>query len=120
MSPFHADCSILSNLLPTLSEDGAHDKRDIRGPFAQPAHEIWKPFATEWDVHPNAIAFLDERRLQIPANAVQHLKFKLIRREVVLACELSREMDHHRIVCRDGRIVPGAKHPPHHPCIRRV
>ena len=56
MRSIDAVCPILSISLPTLAKDSAKDETDIGGPFAEPPHEVRKPFTPEWDVHPNQIS----------------------------------------------------------------
>src|SRR6266705_1107924 len=80
--------------LPTLLEDTADDEHHVRRPLAAPAHEIWKPFASEGNVHPDAVTRLLQHRLQIAADAVEQLEFESIGRDVLLARPVSREIDH--------------------------
>src|SRR6266542_3685025 len=64
--------------LPLFSQNAPNDKTDIRGPFAQPTHEIRKPFASKRDVDAHPIPFVDEHVLQIATDAVQHLELERI------------------------------------------
>ncbi len=50
------------------------DEPDVGGPFTEPAHEVRKPLLAERHVDPNGMALARERRLQIAADAVQHLE----------------------------------------------
>jgi len=47
----------------TLADERLNHKRDVSGAFAEPTHEVWKPFAAEGDVHPDLVPLLDERQL---------------------------------------------------------
>ena len=58
---------------------------DIGRTLAEPAHEVRKPFAAERNVDAHAIPRLHEHRLQIAADAVQHLELESIGRDAVLA-----------------------------------
>jgi hypothetical protein len=44
-----------------LANQRADDERDIGGTFTKPTHEVWKPFAPEGDVNPDALALPDQR-----------------------------------------------------------
>src|SRR5690349_19536838 len=59
-------------------EDRAHDKSDIGGSFAEPPHEIRKPLPAERHVNADPVALGGQRRLQVAADAVQHLELESI------------------------------------------
>src|SRR5258708_25717191 len=69
----------------TLPEDAADYESDIRRPLTEPAHEVGKPFAAEWNIDAHAIARLHQHRLEVPADAVQHLELEAIRRHLMVA-----------------------------------
>ena len=63
---------------------------------------------------------VDQHRLQIAANAVQHLELEPIRRDAVFRRPLPGEFDHRRIVRGDRGIVAVGDQHLHHPRVRRV
>src|SRR5215510_8556170 len=46
-----------------FAQQPADDEPDIGGTLAEAAHEVREPLLAEGDVHPNAVALRDERRL---------------------------------------------------------
>src|SRR6186997_3174491 len=86
-----------------LAQYSADYKTDVRGPLAEPPHEVREPLATEWHVDPDAISRVAQLRLKVPAHAVQHLEFVTIGRDFPGPRELARGFDHDRIVRRNRR-----------------
>ena len=70
-----------------LVSDAPQNRRDVGGALAQTAHEIRKPFASEWHVDPQPVAGGDEHALQISPDAVEHLEFETVGRDLVVALQ---------------------------------
>src|SRR5580765_8907013 len=89
--------------LPLFSKNAANHKTDVGWPLAQPAHEIRKPFASERDVHTDAVALADEHGLQVAADAVEHLELERIASDMGFVHPPARGVDHRGIVGGDRR-----------------
>ena len=87
-------------------EYSAENESDVGRPFAETAREIRKPLPAERNIDANAVAFLRERALQIPADAVQHLEFEPVWSNAVVAGDGFRLLDERRVVGRQRGIVP--------------
>ena len=58
------------------------DEEDVRWALGQAAHEVGIPLGAERDIDPQALAFSHQLLLQIAANAMQHLKFVRVARNI--------------------------------------
>src|SRR5689334_15520927 len=84
-----------------FAQEAAQHEPDIRRAFAEPPHEIGKPFASEGNVDAHPVAVPDEERLQIAPDAVEHLELEAIGTDAVLGRPLPRQIDHYGIVRPD-------------------
>src|SRR5579862_3373865 len=73
--------------VPLAPEQVAHDEKQIRRPFRQPPHEISIPLRPIRNIQADAPSLLDQRPLQAPPDAVEHLEFEAVCGNIVLARE---------------------------------
>src|SRR5580765_837335 len=106
--------------LATFTEHAAQDEPDVRGPFAQTAHEVRVPVAAEGQIDAHAVAVRDQACLQVAADAVQHLELESIGGDALLGRPPAGEIDHGRVVRGDCRVRAGAQQNLHHPGVRGV
>src|SRR4029079_11409010 len=59
-----------------VAENSLYDERHVRRALTEPPHEIRIPLLAERHVDADAIAFLHQRILQVPADAVEALEFE--------------------------------------------
>src|SRR5208282_3784216 len=59
------------------------DEQHVRWALGQPPHEVGIPLGAERDVDAHAPAIFDQALLQVAPDAVQHLKFKSVARNVL-------------------------------------
>src|SRR5262249_18726619 len=88
------------------AEEVADEEHQIGRTLGQPAHEVRKPIAPVGDVDAHAVALADQLVLQVSANAVEHLKFKLILGQVAFRGKADGGGDHARVVRGDPVINP--------------
>src|SRR5438105_2679614 len=85
----------------SFAGDAPHDECDVGGMLAQTAHEVGKPVAAEWQIDPYAVPGVDQHYLQVPADAVEHLKLEAIGRHALFGRPPAGQLDHDRIVRGD-------------------
>src|ERR1035441_6828926 len=66
----------------SASEQAAGKEHDIRRALRKPPHKIWIPGIAIGNIKTQTMSTLHQALLQIAADAVQHLKFKTIGRDV--------------------------------------
>src|ERR1035437_9823345 len=59
-----------------------HQEEDIGRPLRKPPHEIGIPRLPVWDIQPQPVSFVNQPLLDIAANAVEHLEFEGIARDL--------------------------------------
>src|ERR1017187_8146117 len=60
----------------------AHQEEEIARPPRKPPHEIWIPRLPVWHIQPEPVSFVNQPLLDIAANAVEHLKFEGVARDL--------------------------------------
>jgi hypothetical protein len=98
----------------SFPEQSADYKSDVRRPFTKPPHEVGEPFTPEWDVYADAVSPVSEIRLQIAADAVQHLELVARRRDASRCGVLAGRGNHVGIMRRNGRVIALIQEQLHH------
>src|SRR5580658_10938191 len=60
----------------------ACQEEDVGRPLRKPPHEIWIPRLAVWHVQPEPVSFVNQPLLNIAANAVKHLEFEGVARDL--------------------------------------
>src|ERR1035441_6750057 len=64
------------------SQQVARQEEDIGRPLRQPPHEIGIPRLPIWHIQPQPVSLADQPLLDIAANAVKHLEFEGVARDL--------------------------------------
>ncbi len=84
-----------------VAQEVSGEKEDVGGTFGETPHEVGVPFGTEGDVDADAEAFSGKFALEIAADPVEHLEFKGVLVDVVLADEGAHGFDDALVVGGD-------------------
>src|SRR6185369_15225091 len=101
-------------------ENPADHKCDICGSFAEAAHEIRKPLAPKWNVNARRVAPARKARLEIPADAVEHLELEAVAGNLLLLCIRARQIDELLVVRGDGGPMTGREQRLEHARVRGI
>src|SRR5258707_645959 len=93
-------------LFPLRSQHVSCDKQNIGRTFTQTPHEIRIPFRAERYVNAHAPSVTNKLLLEVTADAVQHLKFKRISRNIFASREGLCLADDLFVVCRQTMMDP--------------
>src|SRR5262245_45756731 len=85
-------------------DDRSGKKNGIARIFADPAHRMWPPIATERDIKPDAMTCLSQRLSDVFTHAQEHLEFPLISRPTAVAGTAYRMIMEPSVVRGDDRI----------------
>src|SRR5262249_36950593 len=88
------------------SEHISQDKPYICRTLRKPTHKIRIPIPSVRYVDPHPITLCHQLFLEVPPDAVQHLKFKSVRRDIPFSCKLYGGVDHVFIVRGDAVVKP--------------
>src|SRR5690349_17019215 len=75
------------------SQQVTDQKQHIRRTLGETPHKIWIPRIAIWHVQSQPETCLHQQPLQVPPDAVQHLKLETVRRQIPLANECERPLD---------------------------
>src|SRR5580704_3023512 len=99
-SPFAASCKAAKNWL--RAEEISEQEAKVGGALSEAPHEIREPIVAKRNVNAESIAVLHEAALQIGADAVEHLKLKVILGDLFGSGPANGFRDHARVVGSDA------------------
>src|SRR5579871_3494275 len=91
----------------SASQQVPRQEEDIGRPFRQPPHKIWIPRLAVRNVEPQSVSFVNQLPLDVAADAIEHLEFEGVARDLARLHEALGLLDDPLVMRRYSRIDAG-------------